>query len=150
MMHQVCQGDAHIDEVAPGHYRLRISSDGTRYCNAQLDDYHHLPRRHLASEIGTHLIAIGRKQGAIQRKARKQAARPGDGDNIRTHRRCGRAFNAAPECGESHARFSAEFELAIQHGIQPLLSHDQHDHLGILQAGLKTQAAAHQIVKGGG
>lgn len=44
MMHHVCQGDAHIDEVAPGHYRLAIHSDGTRYCNAQLDDYHHLPR----------------------------------------------------------------------------------------------------------
>lgn len=55
MMHQVCQGDAHIEEIAPGHYRLRITSDGTRYCNAQLDDYHHLPRRHYPWRAPVHL-----------------------------------------------------------------------------------------------
>ncbi len=45
MMHHVCQGQASIATVAPGHYRLCITSDGTSYSNAQLDDYHHLPRR---------------------------------------------------------------------------------------------------------
>ncbi|MCX6014449.1 MAG: family 16 glycosylhydrolase [Chloroflexales bacterium] len=45
MMHHVCQGQASIDTVAPGHYRLGINSDGTGYSNAQLDDYHHRPRR---------------------------------------------------------------------------------------------------------
>lgn len=44
-MNQVCQGTASIDERAPGHYVLSIHADGTTYCNAQLDDYHHLPRR---------------------------------------------------------------------------------------------------------
>ncbi len=47
--------------------------------------HHHLPRRHLAPEIGAHLIAIGRKQRPLQRNAREQTARPGDGDNIRPH-----------------------------------------------------------------
>ncbi len=45
MMHHVCQGQARIEMVAPGHYRLGIDSDGTGYSNAQLDDYHHLLRR---------------------------------------------------------------------------------------------------------
>lgn len=44
-MNQVCQGTATIVERAPGHYVLSIDADGTTYCNAQLDDYHHLPRR---------------------------------------------------------------------------------------------------------
>ena len=44
-MNQVCQGTSTIVERAPGHYVLSIDADGTTYCNAQLDDYHHLPRR---------------------------------------------------------------------------------------------------------
>jgi hypothetical protein len=43
-VNQVCQGTATIVERAPGHYVLSIDTDGTTYCNAQLDDYHHLPR----------------------------------------------------------------------------------------------------------
>lgn len=43
-MNQVTQGTATIVERAPGHYALSIDADGTTYCNAQLDDYHHLAR----------------------------------------------------------------------------------------------------------
>ncbi len=43
-MNQVCQGTATIVERAPGHYVLSIDADGSTYCNAQLDDYHHLAR----------------------------------------------------------------------------------------------------------
>jgi hypothetical protein len=43
-MNQVCQGAATIVERAPGHYVLSIDAAGSTYCNAQLDDYHHLAR----------------------------------------------------------------------------------------------------------
>ena len=43
-MNRVTQGAAIITEPAPGHYVLCIDSDGSTYTNAQLDDYHHLPR----------------------------------------------------------------------------------------------------------
>lgn len=43
-MNQVCQGIATVQEIAPGHWQLSIEADGTAYTNAQLDDYHLLPR----------------------------------------------------------------------------------------------------------
>ena len=43
-MNQVCQGHATVREIAPGQWELSIQADGSRYTNAQLDDYHSLPR----------------------------------------------------------------------------------------------------------
>ncbi len=43
-MKRVCQGNASIREIAAGHFVLTIDSDGSGYVNAQLDDYHLLPR----------------------------------------------------------------------------------------------------------
>lgn len=43
-MNRVAQGGGSVTEPAPGYYVLHITSDGSAYTNAQLDDYHHLPR----------------------------------------------------------------------------------------------------------
>lgn len=44
MRNSVAQGDAHVIPTAPDQWSLRVESDGSRYSNAQLDDYHHLRR----------------------------------------------------------------------------------------------------------
>jgi hypothetical protein len=43
-VNQVSQGAASVTEIAPGHWVLSIAADGSGYANAQLDDYHLLPR----------------------------------------------------------------------------------------------------------
>jgi len=43
-VNQVCQGNAEIYAVEPGHWKLTIDADAHSYTNAQLDDYHLLPR----------------------------------------------------------------------------------------------------------
>jgi hypothetical protein len=44
-MNRVAQGHACVSEIAPGHWRLQVDGTAQQYSNAQLDDYHHLPRR---------------------------------------------------------------------------------------------------------
>lgn len=44
-MNRVAQGNADISEIAPGHWRLQVGGTAQQYCNAQLDDYHHLQRQ---------------------------------------------------------------------------------------------------------
>lgn len=44
-MNRVAQGSASVSEIAPGHWRLQVTGTATHYSNAQLDDYHHLPRK---------------------------------------------------------------------------------------------------------
>jgi len=44
-MNCVAQGSANVSQIAPGHWRLQVNGTAQQYCNAQLDDYHHLPRR---------------------------------------------------------------------------------------------------------
>lgn len=43
-MNRVAQGHASISEVNPGHWHLQVDGTAAQYCNAQLDDYHHLQR----------------------------------------------------------------------------------------------------------
>jgi len=44
-MNRVAQGNADVSEITPGHWRLQVDGTATQYCNAQLDDYHHLQRQ---------------------------------------------------------------------------------------------------------
>jgi hypothetical protein len=65
-MHEVCQGDAQLTQPTPGTWSLQVHSDGTRYSNAQLDDYHHRARAHYPWRPPVRLRLQARLQGDLR------------------------------------------------------------------------------------